>query len=103
MIFDVSHQNGVGLVAVLPREWRVDRQADTVTHYCEQNEEIKWFPFHQSDTVFPEQDQIKYLLVRLRPTPDLKGFFKDKQPMAFWARSGGGLAPTRLAGFLSAI
>ena len=33
----------------------------------------------------------------------LKGFFKDKQPMDWWALSGGGLAPTRLAGFLSVI
>ena len=52
--FTFPHQNGVGLVAVLAGEWRVDRQTDTVTHYCEQNEEIKWFPLNQSDTVFPE-------------------------------------------------
>ena len=52
------HQNGVGLVAVLAGEWRVDCQADTVTHYCEENEEIKRFPFNQRYAVFPGKDQI---------------------------------------------
>ena len=30
----------------------------------------------------------------------LKGFLRERHPIAFWARSGGGLAPIRLAGFL---
>ena len=80
--FPFPHQNGVGLVAVLAGEWRVDRQADTVTHYCEQNEEIKWFPFHQSDTVFPAAGPHQILFPGI-PLSDLKGFFKDKQPMDF--------------------
>ena len=60
--------------------------------------------FHSTRAIqcFLQQDQIKYYSVESRSS-DLKGFFKDKQPMDFWARSGGGLAPTRLAGFLSAI
>ena len=77
-----GYQDGVSLVAVLAWEGRVDRQADTVTHYCEQNEEIKWFPLDQSDTVFPKQVQIEYQS-RQSPLSDLKGFFKDKQPMDF--------------------
>ena len=81
--FLFSHQNGVGLVAVLAWEWRVDRQADTVTHYCEQNEEIKWLPFHQSDAVFPVAGPGQILLLSGIPLSDLKGFFKDKQPMDF--------------------
>ena len=48
-----SHQNSISFIAVLAREGSVDSKTDAVAHDCEQDEEIKWFPFHQSYAMFP--------------------------------------------------
>ncbi len=51
--FAYTHQNGIGLVGVPGREGGVHSQADAVSHDGEQDEELEWFPLHQSDTVLP--------------------------------------------------
>ena len=58
LILEASYQYCICFIAVLTREGSVDSQAHTIAHDGEQNEEIKRFPLHKSNAMFPEINQI---------------------------------------------
>ena len=79
-------------------------------HDCEENEIVKWFPLYEGDAMFPAKKnvmfQAKTIVFKKYSAEEkiyLNGFLRLRHPIAFWARSGGGFAPTRRTGFFGSI